>query len=473
MTGTDREKKSASPSGVRMRALNAALMVVVLVVSVLLLFSSYHATQGYDRMRLATDRYIVCQQNAELFREGSDTLTADVRSFAATGDPAHAQAFMEEMEVTRSRERALEGIRQYMSGAETLNYLSSALEKSNALVGVEFYAMRLTAAGYGLAPEDLPEAVCRLALLPEDAALSAEEQRARARELVFGEAYVERKNEIYSDVDKSINALVEETRAEQQSSLETLSNTLLRQRVLVALLLCVMFAVMLLFSRLMIGPLERCVKHIRRNETIPEEGAFETRFLAKTFNDFFRQNSRNQEQLSYSATHDALTGLYNRAAFEDFRRTMTEKDVGVLIVDVDHFKQVNDTYGHHAGDETLRRVAAEEFLPLGGLYLQDGRRRVLRRHGARHLPAEKPGTGQDRTRQPRAFGAAGRIARRYAERRRGLRRPAERDGGHLQGCGRRALRDQEQRARRLRFLRIRKAGKSMRKEKCPVHERRW
>ena len=107
MTGTDREKKSASPSGVRMRALNAALMVVVLVVSVLLLFSSYHATQGYDRMRLATDRYIVCQQNAELFREGSDTLTADVRSFAATGDPAHAQAFMEEMEVTRSRERAL------------------------------------------------------------------------------------------------------------------------------------------------------------------------------------------------------------------------------------------------------------------------------------------------------------------------------------------------------------------------------
>ena len=358
MTGTDREKKSASPSGVRMRALNAALMVVVLVVSVLLLFSSYHATQGYDRMRLATDRYIVCQQNAELFREGSDTLTADVRSFAATGDPAHAQAFMEEMEVTRSRERALEGIRQYMSGAETLNYLSSALEKSNALVGVEFYAMRLTAAGYGLAPEDLPEAVCTLALLPEDAALSAEEQRAHARELVFGEAYVERKNEIYSDVDKSINALVEETRAEQQSSLETLSNTLLRQRVLVALLLCVMFAVMLLFSRLMIGPLERCVKHIRRNETIPEEGAFETRFLAKTFNDFFRQNSRNQEQLSYSATHDALTGLYNRAAFEDFRRTMTEKDVGVLIVDVDHFKQVNDTYGHHAGDETLRRVAA-------------------------------------------------------------------------------------------------------------------
>ena len=46
MTGTDMEKKSASPSGVRMRALNAALMVVVLVVSVLLLFSSYHATQG-------------------------------------------------------------------------------------------------------------------------------------------------------------------------------------------------------------------------------------------------------------------------------------------------------------------------------------------------------------------------------------------------------------------------------------------
>jgi two-component system chemotaxis family response regulator WspR len=60
---------------------------------------------------------------------------------------------------------------------------------------------------------------------------------------------------------------------------------------------------------------------------------------------------------------DGLTGLSNRRYFEDYMETewrqaiRMQEPVSLLMVDIDHFKQYNDTYGHLAGDEVLRRVA--------------------------------------------------------------------------------------------------------------------
>jgi diguanylate cyclase (GGDEF)-like protein len=72
--------------------------------------------------------------------------------------------------------------------------------------------------------------------------------------------------------------------------------------------------------------------------------------------------SKNQ-QLQQQALHDPLTGLYNRHFFDaviekEFSRCRrTATPVGVIFADVDHFKRLNDTYGHQAGDEVLKGVA--------------------------------------------------------------------------------------------------------------------
>jgi diguanylate cyclase len=63
------------------------------------------------------------------------------------------------------------------------------------------------------------------------------------------------------------------------------------------------------------------------------------------------------------ASTDGLTGLPNRRYFDEFcallsRRRRAEDSVGVLMVDIDRFKVLNDTYGHQVGDEVLRAVAA-------------------------------------------------------------------------------------------------------------------
>jgi diguanylate cyclase (GGDEF)-like protein/PAS domain S-box-containing protein len=75
------------------------------------------------------------------------------------------------------------------------------------------------------------------------------------------------------------------------------------------------------------------------------------------------ERRRTERQLNYQATHDALTGLANRPVFiESLRQTLDHarragSRVGVLFIDLDRFKVVNDTQGHLVGDEVLSAIA--------------------------------------------------------------------------------------------------------------------
>ena len=77
-----------------------------------------------------------------------------------------------------------------------------------------------------------------------------------------------------------------------------------------------------------------------------------------------RKERKRSQQLKWASEHDALTRLPNRRAFEARLETLTFRapegasDVGLLLIDMDYFKHLNDTLGHGAGDELLRIIAA-------------------------------------------------------------------------------------------------------------------
>lgn len=69
------------------------------------------------------------------------------------------------------------------------------------------------------------------------------------------------------------------------------------------------------------------------------------------------------EEIRYQATHDSLTGVWNRAAIMDLLKGELQRaqregtSVGTIMADIDHFKSVNDVHGHPAGDAVLQEVA--------------------------------------------------------------------------------------------------------------------
>ena len=115
-----------------------------------------------------------------------------------------------------------------------------------------------------------------------------------------------------------------------------------------------------------------------------------------------RQLIAQKKTLQQKVTHDALTGLFNRPAiFDRLRKDILRArrggfGIAVIMIDIDHFKQINDRYGHQKGDAVLVEIAerltqsaraheyigrygGEEFLAIVSPYDQDGALRAAER----------------------------------------------------------------------------------------------
>jgi two-component system, cell cycle response regulator len=104
-----------------------------------------------------------------------------------------------------------------------------------------------------------------------------------------------------------------------------------------------------------------------------------------------REALADQERLAIT---DALTGLHNRRFFEEIlrmeadRATRTGRPLGLLVIDLDHFKQVNDRHGHQVGDRVLKEAAARL---LNAARTSD----VVARYGGEEFLVLLPGTDAD------------------------------------------------------------------------------
>ena len=107
---------------------------------------------------------------------------------------------------------------------------------------------------------------------------------------------------------------------------------------------------------------------------------------------------RLNEQLTLLSTTDALTGVGNRRLFDQMLKTEWQRAsrrgewVGLLMIDIDHFKEYNDHYGHPAGDACLREVArmVGESIRRGG--------ELVARYGGEEFVLLLPGADLDVTR---------------------------------------------------------------------------
>jgi len=139
---------------------------------------------------------------------------------------------------------------------------------------------------------------------------------------------------------------------------------------LVLVLLAVVGSLAYALGLLIVRPVERLSGAARRvaggdlEVSIPTLGSGELAQLTLMFNDMVRRLRESRQELERLSITDPLTGLANRRRLEgELEREVLRSDrMGhrfvALMLDVDHFKKFNDTYGHPAGDELLKRLAS-------------------------------------------------------------------------------------------------------------------
>ena len=106
------------------------------------------------------------------------------------------------------------------------------------------------------------------------------------------------------------------------------------------------------------------------------------------------ERKRMEAELRRLATTDVLTGAFNRRHFMTVAQTETERaerhhhPLSVLMLDIDHFKRINDTHGHPAGDEAIRALAATVTATVRTID-------ILGRLGGEEFAVVLPETGLD------------------------------------------------------------------------------
>ena len=348
------EKKALS-----LRTASIFFAVMAFVAAIALLVMDISVTRGYQKMKAASDRHVEAQLAASDLEAGSDYLTDRVRSFVVTGELKYLTDFFEEVNVTRRRDTAVENLKEYLHGTDgaALQNLTAALNLSNELIGVEYMAMGyvVSAGDYDAAqiPLEIEEAAHAASLL----GLSDEELVHQAQLMVFDQNYLDYKEKIREKVRLCTEDLIRSSSQELENASHRMTVLVNVQTVLTIVFLLVVLWLIIIIAVLVRKPLTSMVNQMQNNQTVPEQGVEELRFVTRIYNRIFEENRAAREKLSHEASHDALTGLYNRGAYDLWMEGADTDHIALILIDVDYFKSINDTYGHAGGDRVLKRVA--------------------------------------------------------------------------------------------------------------------
>ena len=345
--------------GLSLKAISKVVIALTCIIVAAFIVLSVFVLTKYSEIKDSVKNYLGWERTATSLSEGSEYLTNQVRAFAVTGERQYLDNYFEEANVTRRRDHAVEVITEKFSGTEALEKLKAAMKKSVELMDREYYSMRLAASAFGYDLSTLPEVVSRINLTPEQLTMSADELHHIAQNMVFDSVYAEAKNVIETNIDGCIDDLILTAEENTSRSLSDLSAMLTVQAVLLALLVLSSLATAFIVTKTVSAPLISAVSSVKDGKKLSITGAHEFRFFAQAYNTILESNIEQKKLLTYEATHDNLTGVYNRRGFRSICDKAKFENYALLMIDIDNFKYINDMHGHDIGDRALRKLVLE------------------------------------------------------------------------------------------------------------------
>ncbi len=280
--------------GVSLRILHIAMIICAVIISILLIFSTYQSSNVFSKLSKATGNYIVRQEAAHELMEASDYLTEMVQRFTLEGDTQYLDNYFEEAFVSRRREASITSMAENEAEEVLVKQLQEAMDESTSLMYREYYAMKLVIDAKEI--RDDHESLRAIELKEEDTFLSAEEKMDLAQKMVLGTEYYEKKEIIRTKLKSSLQTLDKLMATTRQTTSDELNSELTIVRTAIIVLTVIILVLIWLTAKLGTIPLMEAEKKIEAEEPIPEQGAKEFRNLARGYNRMHEKLYGNKEE---------------------------------------------------------------------------------------------------------------------------------------------------------------------------------
>jgi len=330
----DDSDRSGSKKSKSLNLLSSFLIVLTAVVFVFIILISYAVNKNFGRLKKSLNRYIVSSQSFEMIKSSSNELTELVRLFVINHDERFALSYVDIIENNRSQKSALESLRSvYPENDTAFDRLELAISQADNLIELELYDMRLCYEAIGKSEDEIPELIRNIRLSDEDKKLSKEKMQELAVKKIFGNGYLIYKLRVDESCFVTVKIISNEIKNELDFNSESLARNLDRLRILILLLLVINALSMI--------------------------GLREFKTISSSYRKIYELDRRRAHILLKNAEYDALTGILNRRAYEELCQSSREQrmSIALLLIDMDNFKKINDTYGHAGGDAALKALA--------------------------------------------------------------------------------------------------------------------
>ena len=345
---------------IRIRTASRISLLVTGILSALCLTISLLGVQKYTELRNITKEMVNCQNVIQNLQSSSNTLTRQVRLATMTGNWQYVDTYFTELNKVDTYEEALQKLSAYDCEQEVLDHIEKTIVSFKEATQKDFYALALVETSLGNDSSQQPVSLQSVKITEQDGLLSRQKLLDRAKQSVLSAEYASCKSTVSETINSSSVSLFSSIQKKESRAASIFMDIFRKLIVCIALLAIIALINSFMIKLFVVDPLIHYNNAIQHGTILPVTGATELQMVARTYNHVYEENKQRQAIMQHQAETDPLTHILNRGSFDRIVQ-LYEKDkqrFALLLLDIDTFKHINDTYGHATGDEVIKQVAS-------------------------------------------------------------------------------------------------------------------